>query len=66
MLNKVGTKQRLNKVTTTENFDKLVHVAIDCKYDHLMSDQDLTKLGKQVAWCYKVNRRCEHPVQVHH
>lgn len=65
LLNKVGTKQRLNKVTTTENFDKLVHVAIDCKYDHLMSDQDLTKLGKQVAWCYKVNRRCEHPVQYH-
>jgi len=65
LLNKSGTKSRLNKTKTTENFDKLVHVAIDCKYDHLMSDQDLTKLGKQVAWCYKVNRRCEHPVQYH-
>ena len=64
LLNKVGTKTRLNKITTTANFEKHVHVAIDCKYDRLMADQDMAKLGKQIAWCYKVNRRSQHPVQV--
>ncbi|KAK4467809.1 hypothetical protein MN116_008734 [Schistosoma mekongi] len=40
-------------------------VVIDCAYDHLMSFKDICKLASQVANCYSINRRAEHPVQLY-
>ncbi|CAH8555160.1 unnamed protein product [Schistosoma turkestanicum] len=40
-------------------------VVIDCSYDHLMSFKDICKLASQVANCYSINRRAQHPVQLY-
>ena len=62
----VVKKPRLNKVKTTENFDDNFHLAIDCSFDELMNNKDLRKLAGQIGWSYKINRRCNTPVQVNH
>ncbi|XP_026689830.2 tRNA methyltransferase 10 homolog A-like [Ciona intestinalis] len=61
-----GTKKRkLEKITTTENFESHYHVAIDASFNEIMTIRDLGKLGKQIAWSYKENRRSSCPVQYH-
>jgi len=60
----VPKRLKLEKITNKHNFEKLIHVTIDCAFDHLMSNKDIKKLGKQIAWCYKENRRSRQPVQV--
>lgn len=52
------------KISTVENFESNYHVAIDVSFDDLMTNKDVGKLGKQIGWCYKVNRRSSMPVQV--
>ncbi|XP_076800675.1 tRNA methyltransferase 10 homolog A-like [Clavelina lepadiformis] len=58
-------RQKLEKITTRDNFDELHHIAVDLSFDKLMTNKDLRKLGKQLGWCYKENRRSQHPVQFH-
>nr|XP_039248390.1 tRNA methyltransferase 10 homolog A-like [Styela clava] len=58
-------KARKEKITTNDNFEKHVHVAVDLSFDDYMTNLDLSKLRKQVSWCYKENRRSTHPVQYH-
>jgi len=57
-------KKKLNKVKS-EDFDDHVHIGIDCSFDDLMTNKDIRKLAGQISWCYKINRRCEEPVQYH-
>ncbi len=57
-------RKKLNRVKTTDNFEQLFHLAIDCSFDDLMTQKDIRKLAGQIMWCYKVNRRCDLPVQV--
>jgi len=64
--NEVAVKKpRLNKVKTTENFEENFHLAIDCSFDELMNNKDIRKLAGQIGWSYKINRRCNTPVQYH-
>ena len=55
---------RTEKISTVQNFDSHYHIAIDLSFDRLMTNKDTRKLGKQISWCYKVNRRSSIPVQV--
>ena len=57
-------RQKLEKITTKNNFGSSYHIAIDLSFNDLMPNKDLRKLGKQIGWCYQVNRRSATPVQV--
>jgi len=57
-------RRKLDRITTANNFDIHHHIAIDLSFDELMTNKDIRKLGKQIGWCYQVNRRSPNPVQV--
>lgn len=57
-------KPRKEKISTTLDFTEHVHVAVDLSFDEYMTNIDLSKLRKQLGWCYQENRRCATPVQV--
>lgn len=57
-------KPRKEKISTKLYFSKHVHVAVDLSFEDYMTNQDLSKLRKQIGWCYQENRRCLKPVQV--
>nr|CAB3267255.1 tRNA methyltransferase 10 homolog A-like [Phallusia mammillata] len=58
-------RPKFETITTVEDFHLLCHIAVDLSFDKLMTNRDIQKLGKQIAWCYKENRRSTHPVQYH-
>ena len=58
-------RRKIEPIVTTENFDSHRHIAIDLSFNDLMNNKDIRKLGKQIGWCYQVNRRSSHPVQVY-
>lgn len=57
-------KPRKEKISTNEDFEKHVHIAVDLSFNDYMTNLDMSKLRKQIAWCYKENRRSTTPVQV--
>jgi len=40
-----------------------IRLAIDCRYDSLMSERDIGSLQKQISFCYSANRRYKNPCQ---
>lgn len=61
----LNKKPRKEKISTNSDFEKHVHVAVDLSFSEYMTNLDISKLRKQIAWCYKENRRSTHPVQYH-
>lgn len=46
-----------------ENSSCRIRICIDCRYDLMMSDKDISSLQKQIAFCYSANRRAPAPCQ---
>ncbi|CAF1067970.1 unnamed protein product [Didymodactylos carnosus] len=40
-----------------------IRLAIDCQFDNLMSERDISSLHKQISYCYAANRRQSQPCQ---
>lgn len=54
------------KYRTMDSPDALpLKIVIDLSFDDLMSDKDVNKLTKQLQRCYALNRRSQHPLQLH-
>lgn len=53
------------KLRSLRMADSPCHVAvvIDCSFDDLMTEKDISKLVKQVQHCYAINRRAASPFQ---
>ena len=58
----VSKRQKVNTVKDSENKLK---IAIDCSFDDLMSEKDVSKLSLQIQRCYSINRHMENPLQLH-
>jgi tRNA (guanine9-N1)-methyltransferase len=48
-----------------ENSANRLRVVIDCSFENLMNISDISHLGKQVAYCYAINRRMTAPLQLY-
>lgn len=57
-------KLKVKKVKMSESSNKVI-VVIDCNFNHLMNDDDIKKLRKQIHRCYSVNRSSSNPVQLY-
>ena len=55
-------RRKGNKLCDSKN---KLRIAIDCSFDDLMSEKDVTKLGKQIQRCYSINRHMDDPLQLH-
>ena len=53
------------KCYTLKDSQNKLRIAIDCSYDDLMSDKDISKLSSQIQRCYSINRHMENPLQLH-
>ncbi|CAF0807435.1 unnamed protein product [Rotaria sordida] len=51
------------KSNRMENSSCHIRICIDCRYDSMMNDKDISSLQKQIAFCYSANRRSPTPCQ---
>ncbi|CAF2488667.1 unnamed protein product [Rotaria sp. Silwood2] len=51
------------KSNRMENSSCRIRICIDCRYDSMMNDKDISSLQKQIAFCYSANRRTSTPCQ---
>ena len=58
------TRNSLKKNLMANSTNKL-RVVIDCSFENLMSDNDISHLCKQLQFCYAANRRLKSPLQFH-
>ncbi|XP_013392490.1 tRNA methyltransferase 10 homolog A [Lingula anatina] len=56
------SRKRLKKVKMKQSKCD-IKVVVDCSFDHLMSEKDITSLVKQLNFCYAANRRGKEPLQ---
>ena len=56
---------KCQKVNTLKDSENQLKIAIDCSFDDLMSEKDVSKLSLQIQRCYSINRHMENPLQLH-
>lgn len=59
----MGTSRKTLKLNTMEKSKCKQKIVIDCSFDHLMNDREISSLVSQIQHCYGTNRRTENPVQ---
>ena len=62
---KCGQVSKRQKINTVKDSENKLKIAIDCSFDDLMSDKDVSKLSLQIQQCYSINRHMENPLQLH-
>ena len=57
-------RKELKKNLMSASSNKL-RIVLDCSFDHLMNPNDINHLGKQLNYCYAINRRMTNPIQLY-
>ena len=67
--NENGDLVEINRKSLKSNLMKdsksKLRIAIDCSFEDLMNDSDISHLCKQLGYCYAKNRRMESPLQLY-
>lgn len=59
----VEIRRKVLKKNLMANSNNKQRVVIDCSFESLMNVSDLSHLGKQLTYCYAINRRMTAPLQ---
>jgi tRNA (guanine9-N1)-methyltransferase len=61
----VEIKRKTLKKNLMSNSSNKLRIVLDCSFDHLMNSNDINHLGKQLNYCYAINRRMINPIQLY-
>ena len=59
----VEIRRKMLKKNLMENSSNKLRLIVDCSFENLMNASDISHLGKQLTYCYAINRRMTSPLQ---